>query len=222
MGHGKSGGGSKYAEGSRVGGGAAIQPFDQGQAQQFLALYQNWVDGLSEADKQLLKDYTDQGHLGINKVARGERADNQYGDIGLKIAFLQKILMKTSIPMNTMSYRGIRSGMTEAEARQMIGKTVEEKGFMSTSLDFGQAMRFTTLPDIGSSKTRAVYQLTLPKGLPGGYLEGVTSAGREHEMLLPKNARFKITGVRFMKYNDFFPSASEEKIIIIQAKYLGA
>lgn len=218
MGHGKSGGGSKFAEGSRALGATKIEPMANGDlVQNTRHAYTDWALGLSPQEINHLKQYTYSHHHAINESLRGERPMDPA--MQREIDTMQGALLKAKIPEDMVVYRGVDTTISPAEARQQIGKDFINEGFSSTSLDFQTGFQFSGFKDFETPHT--VYQFTLPKGLSGGFIDGISGNKGENEMLLPKGARFRVTGVRTIQYGGPFGDEPPEKVIVIKATYLG-
>lgn len=225
MGHGKSGGGSKFAEGSRALGAAPISPV-AGMLSTMMVSdgYKAWQAGLTEEQRGLLDGYTDMYYQHMNYMLRNDgytQGSNTY--MNAEIDKLQETILSSKIPFDMTVYRGIENDTqyNVADLRKQIGQTMVDKGFGSTSLDFHTGYEFTGYKSPGDGP-RLVYQYTLPKGLSGAYLEGISAHPGEKEVLLPHGAKFRITGVRTINYRGALGDEPPEKVIVIQAKYLGS
>lgn len=214
MGHGVSGRDSKYAEPAR-GGGAEIDtmPLSAQMALEFQQMFSAWANSaMTRAEREALANYAGIEYKDINHAAKYGTNDPRLQE---KINALQQVLLRSTIPTDMTSYRGVTRSISAADARKMIGKTITEGRFVSTSLDFRQAYEYSS--DSGGKRT--IYQFSLPKGLHGAYIDGSYGLPGERETLLPSKARFRITGVKTIHYSHY--GDPEEEITVIQATYLG-
>lgn len=219
MGHGRSGGGSKFAEGSRAAAMAKIAAFaDPALVAEMHGGYSKWYDSLTPEDRALISAFTYSEFKQINKAALEGTSDPK---LAAKVDRLNELLMRSRIPANTTAFRGIGRPISTMQARQMIGTTVGREQFTSTSLNFETATQFVGWQKEGSKAPRTVYQFNMPKGSRGALISPLSGNRDEHELLLPKGARFQITGVRTISYRGPEGDLPVEKYTIIQANYLG-
>lgn len=211
MGHGNSGRGSKYAEGSRAVQGIAPNPLaDSATVNLFQQGFEQWAQGLTQEERSIIKGYTVSDYLDMNRAIR---AGDGSPEMQHRVEVMQKALLRAQMPEAATVFRGISGTMDPANARKMIGKVVVNEGFSSTSLNFHTGYTFT-----GRYKGNTVYQFNLPKGSNAAYMRG----SREKEILLPKGAKFRITGVRTFTYRGAYGGSDPVQVTLIQADYLGA
>ncbi len=98
-------------------------------------------------------------------------------------------------------YRGIKSQKLADQARKnpasLVGKTVTDNGFMSTSTETGAAKHFAG-NSFGASKSAVIMQIKAPKGTKALSMDGYTKSKNvftENEMLLKRGSSIKITKV---------------------------
>lgn len=223
MGNGRSGGGSKFAEGSRALAATKIAPIaDLNTVQALLQAYFKWLNTLSPEMQAIITAYTYGDFFYMNHALRANYPENTSdAELAQRINLLQEALLSSKIPFDTTVFRGVETSISAAEARKMIGQTMVEPGFASTSLDFHTGFEFTGFKEPGNTSVRTVYQFHLPKGLSGGYISTMSGNQSEKEMLLPKGSRFRISGVRTIQYRGALGDEPPEKVVVIQAMYLG-
>ena len=112
---------------------------------------------------------------------------------------------ETKIPNDLTVYRGIRS--RGIFTKDIVGKTITDNAFMSTSIDPLTARHFS------DAQMNNTVKMVLPEGTKAIYTDGLikplkTSFGnnfsREHEMLLPRGSSMKILEKK--TYNDKYGS----------------
>lgn len=75
--------------------------------------------------------------------------------------------------------------MVKQDPKSVIGAVVEDKGFMSTSINAGS--RFSG---------NCVFQIKAPKGTRAVYMAEWSKFRREYEVLLPRGTKLQIADVR--------------------------
>ena len=223
MGNGRSGGGSKFAEGARALAATKITPLaDKATIQALLQAYAKWLGQLSPEMQDVITGYTYGDFFYMNHALRANYPNNTSDpELAQRINLLQEALLSSKIPFDTTVFRGVETSISAADARKMIGQTMVEPGFASTSLDFHTGYEFTGFKEPGDNSVRTVYQFTLPKGLSGGYINTMSGNQSEQEMLLPKGSQFRISGVRTIQYRGPLGNEPPEKVVVIKAVYLG-
>lgn len=129
---------------------------------------------------------------------------------GPRVAAIDSMLEATSAPEPYTAYRGVSGTMffddvgrrpqqrTEDEVRakleSMIGDTIADDGYMSTSIKPEVAIGFAD-----DTKNPVILRIDVPKGGKGLYLAGTIErdihSEDEQEVLLPRGSELKVTGV---------------------------
>lgn len=124
-----------------------------------------------------------------------------------QIKSLDAAIEKSTIPEDTVLYRGMGSfsqmGVT-GDPRDLIGSTITDKGYMSTTIDSGlanQYMQNAAHSGIDTSGGQVSLKITAKAGSKGAFISGfATDAqlywGGNYEYVLPRNSQIKITGVK--------------------------
>ena len=148
------------------------------------------IDALSEKETSAVETYTGSSYHAMNALLRGKSTES-YG-VEKHIQNLQTALQKSTVgPPPILLYRGIggKTGdrlIEMANSGKIIGTTIEDQGFVSTSISkslaagWGQILIHTRAPETA-------------KGL---FVKKISSHKGEDEVVLPPNAKFLVTGVK--------------------------
>ncbi|MBI5551138.1 MAG: ADP-ribosyltransferase [Desulfobacterales bacterium] len=149
--------------------------------------YDEWVNNLSHSEKESITDYTATSYQNINGVLRG--TEKTYSGNNAEIAEnISRALKRADVPEDLVVYRGASKGalgpLKTLPKEQMIGKVIEDKGFMSTSILKSSSFN-------GDIKLK----INVPKGTKGAYLGKISCYPNEAELLLDKGQKMIITEV---------------------------
>lgn len=156
-----------------------------------------WEKVFTDDERRGIKAYTGSYYRRMNKHLRlGESVDS---DILKYIKDCTSALNKTKVAEDVVVYRGMGTqksvatlfGLTEqqlsaiiqADASQLIGTRVVEKGFASTAVTFDSAWRGCKL------------DIYLPAGSSAMYVDPVSTHSGELEMLLQRNSAFEVQNI---------------------------
>ena len=150
---------------------------------------QQWSTGLSQAEYQAVRDYTGSHHLNINNVLRGIESDFAAGNES-RAVLIHNALENSNIPCDCTVYRGASSRALGAYSNlsdsELIGLTIMDEGFMSTSLNRNDAF--------GGD---VQLEISVPAGTHGAYVGYLSNCGHyESEVLFDAGQRMQITDVR--------------------------
>jgi hypothetical protein len=140
---------------------------------------------ISHAEQAAIDRYT-----GPTEYHRWNHALRQTGspppDLAEQTRLLDGVIDRSRAPQNVVTYRGTRKGYPTdyQELQKMIGLEVEDRAYVSTSLDQLEAFDFLG-PDC------PLVEIHIPRGARVGYLNP-----SESEMILPRGSRMKIVGTR--------------------------
>lgn len=162
-----------------------------------VANYAEWWNALSEEEQGMLMRYQANAHESLNAYLRGLPYSSMMSESELKRrqALIDGALAKGRLGRDLIVYRGVED-VTEVygwSAKDMVGKTIHDKGFVSTSLNIGVAR-----DEFAQNPTDAVtFRIKVPKGSRGGYLGSLASqsASAEREFLMPRGQRYRVTKV---------------------------
>lgn len=145
-----------------------------------------WVSGLSSAQREAFSAYTGMAYLNINGSLRGYASfspENRQRAIEMHNA-----LSCTQIPCSCTVYRGASNaslgayqGMSDSD---LVGRTISDAGFMSTSLDPDEAFNGDVQLEI-----------SVPAGAHGAYVDSISSVSGEREVLFDAGQNLRITSV---------------------------
>lgn len=188
------------------GGGAAAAPShedardlgwasDAKQKAVFEELNPHWAQSLSPAEKAAIEGYAGEHFETVNRMMRTGHAPADHE------AYVQahqvwqegkKALAKASLPEDLVVYRGIRdvhAALGLKPGKDLVGVTIKDKAFLSTSLSAISAASFARGPEA------AILRIVAPKGSRGASVAGLTSFGSEREILFHPGSKMKITRV---------------------------
>lgn len=160
-----------------------------------------WHKGLSKEEIAAIQDYTEDFGDQFGSKKETYRKINEHLRKGKKIdaeakaalGHIDEALSKTVIDEDVLLYRGISDNLTKT-LENSVGKTVLDKGLMSTTADIDQALLFADMRGGGLQ----VMRIRVPKGTNGGYL-GFKNLSLETfdeaEVLLPRNTKVRVIGV---------------------------
>lgn len=99
-------------------------------------------------------------------------------------------------PENTVVYRGVSAaglGEYANNPQALKGKTIRDKGFISTTLDESVGRNFAKYYDFhhySNEKPGAIFEIRVPKGTRAGMIPS-----SEREVILPRGSRFRVVDV---------------------------
>lgn len=179
-----AGGEMKGGGGGGAGGGASSEG---GTGHSAAAKKENerWESSLTSGEREAISSYTGSGYHEINSSLRSGKKNLYTKDLDAAIA-------KSSVPEDTVVYRG---GAIES-SKLKVGLTATDKGYVSTSTSSAYAKTYSkrvstkTLGELSSKKMElANWNITVKKGSKAAFL------GSENELLIHRNAKFRITKV---------------------------
>ncbi len=95
-------------------------------------------------------------------------------------------LAQAEVPDDILVYRGMKTDMFSGDPDDFVGKIITNPGFTSTSLDKKVIIR-----NKPTDADFVIFEIMVPEGSTGAYLDS-----GEHEMLLPRDSEFVVTGKR--------------------------
>src|SRR6185295_9812198 len=101
---------------------------------------------------------------------------------------LDGALEDAKLPEDVTVFRGFVNSSLPEKLSDLVGKTVTDKSYVSTTILPGKAEGFIHVKD------GIIAELRLPKGYNAGYVEKVSRHPEEKEVLIPRNRSFKIMG----------------------------
>lgn len=195
--------GNKNAAGKR-GSKAKLFPDIMGTPDQVVleSLHKKRITGLAPAEQQAVKDYTGEdyhGYEGMNGLLRGVHTEKELDKMQAGAASLSKrntsiltsVLDDSQLPMNMKTYRGVSDSYAERlrdahDKGFLVGKTLEDPGFVSASIDPGVAKKWSGDVNI---------VMDAPKGTKALYVESHTKNKTEREVVFQRGTKMLIRSV---------------------------
>jgi len=148
-----------------------------------------WASTLSPQEKGAVYAYTGTAYANINATLRGIEKSFDPGNYECA-SHLHQALSRAEIQDDCTVYRGVSEKalgkLRFLPEKMLVGKVFSDKGFMSTSLEKGNAFGGGDLLEI-----------SVPKGSHGAYVGDISSAGHyETEVLFDAGQVMRITDVR--------------------------
>ena len=148
----------------------------------------SWTSDLSIDEKSAVRDYTGSAYSNINAFLRGI-CDEWLDGNKEKASLIHSALSRSSIPQSCTVYRGASvaalgdcAGLSDNE---LIGQFITDDGFMSTSIERGDAF--------GGDIT---FVISVPEGARGAYVGYISHCGHyESEVLFDMGRSLIITNV---------------------------
>jgi hypothetical protein len=152
---------------------------------------------LSGSQRQALSDYSaNEQYTAINNHLRHGK------DIGKAAETLKGVDEAFDSPDAVLKedvtvYRGVRANFFEKQGldvNNLVGTTITDKGFMSTTIDAGITKRFLKDAGHGEDLGGAVIEIRVPKGSKGIYMgQGLSQFSTEAELLMPRGTSLQFT-----------------------------
>ncbi|WP_040689519.1 ADP-ribosyltransferase, partial [Nocardiopsis lucentensis] len=117
------------------------------------------------------------------------------GDILDRVRLIDRVIAGNPLPEPLTTHRGLHTvdfmtGYDPNDLNALVGTVQTDSAFLSTSLGAGAQAP-------GSERAPFQLHLTLPDGTHGLWLNGYTGSSADaRELLLPRDIRYRITGVR--------------------------
>lgn len=153
----------------------------------------------TDEELEALEEYTDAGYLAVNDYLRNGLAKGMAKeDIESLIERLDMAIATSSTNADSTVYRGISD---ESFDDLVVGSTLHDKGYVSTSSELENAKNFSAFSASGGS----IFQIDLPAG------SNVVDVGKadvgytnEKEFILPRNSSFEITEIGELDGKKYF------------------
>lgn len=148
----------------------------------------------TSAQNKAITDYTGSSYKPMNKYLRNGVETDDHNKA--KIKNLTEAIDETSTQEAIVTYRGLGNSAYQSFLQQggvksadsLIGATITDKGFVSTSFLKTTADSF--------SGSNVVMEISVPKGAKALMPNGKSQFDGEAEVILQRGAKFKITGTR--------------------------
>lgn len=160
--------------------------------EKFNPFIDNEYNKLSPQEMKAIRRYTDEEYVDINNVLRQNALDIAEPKLKDRIQHLTDALNKASLPFPMKLQRGTSEKEVRALSSQLgkadlkVGDVFTFKGFTSTG----------AAKDTGFSERPVQFNIAVPKGAKGLYVEHITENPCENEVILQRGLRFKLYSVR--------------------------
>lgn len=161
---------------------------------------------LSPTDKAFVEDYTHSGYAKTNYDLRSPgkafRTEEDKIKVSNTIKSLDKAIDQSTLKEDLTVYRGMGDKFVADNFDHLIGATIEDKGFVSTSTNIEIAKPFAGVGKISTkSSHRIVARISLPKGSKALSISDIVPDNSyEEEFILPRGSKFKVTGTEKTKH----------------------
>lgn len=160
---------------------------------EFASHYKGWEKSLTTEEKNAVARYQSES-FGFNEKLRHGSYDGGYGGdqaTDKEYAALDAALSKSTIHQSVTVHRAISDADALGDLNKLVGKTITDKGYASTSLSRSAA------EDYGEG---IICKINVPKGSKAAYISNITdSKGKDftdnREILLPRDSHFKVKSV---------------------------
>jgi hypothetical protein len=159
------------------------------------ANFAGWKATLTPAERGAIATYQrTEGYRAVNRALRHGKGPLDPG-VGPTIQHLDAAMGRGRVADPVVVHRGIKdvkSAFGAEDPSHLVGGTIRDRGFVSTSLTANVADRFA-----GHGERAARVEIHLPAGHPAIAPPQATGRlGDEREILLPRDGRFRVTGHR--------------------------
>ena len=150
-----------------------------------------WEKAMTGQESDAVTWYTGSAYYSLNKKLREVSKEPLDPMQKKNTALLDAAIAKTELTEPLTVYRGsgpelLEGASTVGEIKKLIGATVTDKGFCSTSVSKS-----------GTFEDDIAYKIIVPAGKGhGGYVNNISKHPNELEFLLPRNSSFRITDVK--------------------------
>ena len=155
--------------------------------------WKQWAEDLPPDQYSSVRGYAGSDYVPINDhLRKGAKVPSHYAGSTTfpdRIQHIDHAISRASVPDDVIVYRGIKTRRAIPLAK-MKGKTIVDKGFVSTTLDREKAFSF-----VGGADEIFICKIRVPKGTKAGYL-GLKEFpyASEQELLLGRNTKLKVLG----------------------------
>lgn len=164
--------------------------------------YDGWAKSLTEKELSIegIDGYQGSGYRYVNPYLRGQplgpRTSEELLDAFINkyktIDKLDSALNKASLPKNISVYRGAVSSSVN---KFNVGDILNDKGFLSTSLDKDFAIKMGRSMSEQINKNFYLLEINAPKGTKAGFLDAAFGYKAEQEVLFARGQRMLILDI---------------------------
>lgn len=161
--------------------------------------YENWEKTLSRSEREAIGRYETESFAFNHKLRNLDPADYDpymFGEPATRKEYkaMDSALAKSKVQDDVVVFRSIPDVNALGDLSKLSGATIKDKGYASTSLDKNAAMEY------GPGDAGIICKINVKKGSPGAYISGIKDKNgrdftRNREILLPRDAQFKVVNV---------------------------
>jgi hypothetical protein len=162
------------------------------------------TEKLTDLQRESIQNYTGSDYHDINGAMRTGKYESEWGgkypDWRIKQIDNNIQLTKDSIDSNSLDKDvSVFRGFSDKRYSNLeVGATIEDKGFVSTSISRGTATNFYKPKPEEAGGPDKIFQINLPKGHPALAVGEISSAKSENEIVLNPQ-KFVVTGITTLK-----------------------
>lgn len=149
-----------------------------------------WRATLPKAEASALSSYQGSGYSRMNRQLRTGAIEDR-----IALERLTRVVKKAPpLPRDVWVWRGFRYAELARDPVGLLqrkGRVLQDQGFVSTSIHSGRALSFAG----SDSESSVLVHLKLPAGTRTPYLTGSAGGAYEYELLLQREAEFRVTKV---------------------------
>lgn len=159
-----------------TGGGGRLEPGDKLRGSSSV-----WQRKLNAPERNAVKDYTESSSKVNTALRRGTPVANKD-----QVEHIDNAISKYTVKEDMTVYRAMVKPGHVIEP----GQTFTDRGYPSTSVDQGVAMKF-----YASADNHVLMRVKIPTGKHAAPINGFSDYPTEQEVLLPRNTTFRVTNV---------------------------
>lgn len=162
-----------------------VAPVAETTPDDLLVDYREWQSDLTPEEAEALRSYQAAGYHDINATLRG------FGDVDVsdEVRAIDSALARAVLPSDVTVYR---AAVSEAfPAGDLTGAVITDAGYVSTTVDPVIGQKFASFV-VDAGNTPVLVEMRLPAGTHAGYLDGLLADLGERELLLARNASFRV------------------------------
>jgi hypothetical protein len=150
--------------------------------------FKDWDSGLSELERSAFSKYQSEVYTEWNETLRKNKKFSAVDQ--KKVQRVDEGIARNPLPQDLVVYRGMNHASIIKDFDHLAGTIVQDKAFVSTTLDPDVAERFAKG---GKASQEVIWKITLPKGTPVAPMDMIYSGIGESEILLGRDSKIQIT-----------------------------
>lgn len=201
--------------------------------EKYRTLGENMTADTTEDEKKNIHYYQGEAYEAINGYLSGRITEHPDMDkIQAAVESIDGVMERSRVPADTVVLRGV--SMTDpARLAELttVGSVIERKGYLSTSVNVEVAADFADYSSWNKEKAKVIMHIKVPAGSKAIHVCNNSNSlnckydvDNERELLLPRNSKMVVRGVRVQKRirkNPFSgPKEVEDEIIHVDVELL--